>query len=109
MCIYLYFINQKTNNMKTITQKELKMLLNIYNEQNTDSCGNYTVETNQEKGLIGSLVKKGLVYDSYEGDVFSPNWQFNTYSFCCTNDGIEILNINGFDTSHLKEYYELYQ
>ena len=95
--------------MKTVTKKELEILRSIYNDQNTDSCGNFKVETNEEKGLIGSLVKKELVYDSYEGDTFSKNWQFSKYSFCCTNEGIEVLNINGIDTSHLKEYYDLYQ
>ena len=95
--------------MKTVTQKELEMLHSIYNEQNTDSCGNFKVETNEEKGLIGSLVKKELVYDSYEGDTFGKNWQFSKYSFCCTMDGINILSKNGFNVSHLMEYYELYQ
>jgi len=95
--------------MKTVTSKELEMLKDIYNDQNTDSCGNYKVETNEEKGLIGSLVKKDLVFDAFEGDVFSKNWQFTKYSFCCTNEGILVLELNGFDTSHLKIYYELYQ
>jgi hypothetical protein len=92
-----------------LTQNELKMLLSIYNEQNTDSCGNYKVETNEEKGLIGSLVKKELIYDSYEGYTFGKNWQFSKYSFCCTMNGIQVLSENGFDVSHLIEYYELYQ
>jgi len=95
--------------MTTITQRELQMLQDIYNDQNTDSCGNYKVETNEQKGVIGSLVKKELIYDSYEGDVFTKNYQFNKYSFCCTNEGIVTLENNGFDTSHLKIYYELYQ
>jgi hypothetical protein len=95
--------------MKTVTLKELQMLKDIYNDQNTDSCGNYKVESNEEKGLIGSLVKKDLVFDAFEGDVFSKNWQFNKYSFCCTSEGIATLELNGFDTSHLKTYYELYQ
>jgi hypothetical protein len=95
--------------MKTVTQKELKMLHDIYNEQNTDSCGNYKVETNEQKGLIGSLVKKDLVYDAFEGDNFGKNWQFSKYSFCCTMEGINLLSKNGFNVSHLMEYYELYQ
>lgn len=95
--------------MKIITEKELKMLHNIYNDQNTDSCGNFKVETNEEKGLIGSLIKKELIYDSYEGYSFGKNWQFSKYSFCCTMEGINILSENGFDVSDLIEYYNLYQ
>jgi hypothetical protein len=95
--------------MKTVTQKELQMLHNIYNEQNTDSCGNYKVQTNEDKGLIGSLVKKDLVFDAFEGDTFGKNWQFTKYSFCCSMDGINVLSANGFNVSHLMEYYELYQ
>lgn len=95
--------------MKTITKKELEILSSVYDYQNTDSCGNFKVETNEEKGVIGSLVKKELVYDSYEGDTFGKNWQFSKYSFCCTKKGIEVLNINGFNTSHLQVYYDLYQ
>lgn len=95
--------------MKQVTQRELQMLFDIYNDQNTDSCGCYKVETDEQKGLIGSLVKKELVYDSYEGENFGKMWQFNRYSFCCTDDGIKVLEENGFDTSHLKYYYELYQ
>ena len=44
--------------MKNVTHRELQMLLDIYNDQNTDSCGCYKVETDEQKGLIGSLVKK---------------------------------------------------
>ena len=95
--------------MKKITPKELQMLKDIYNDQNTDSCGNYKVETNEEKGLIGSLVKKELVFDAFQGDVFAKNWQFSKYSFCCTMEGINILSENGFDVSDLIEYYNLYQ
>jgi hypothetical protein len=96
--------------MKTkVTQNELQMLSDIYDYQNTDSCGNYKVETNEQKGLIGSLVKKGLIYDSFEGYNFSPNYQYNKYSFCCTMEGINILSENGFNVSHLMEYYKLYQ
>ncbi len=90
-----------------LTQNELKMLHNIYDDQNTDSCGNYKVETNEQKGLIGSLVKKELVYDSYKGDTFGKNWQFSKYSFCCTINGIQVLSQNGFDVSDLIEYYKM--
>ncbi len=95
--------------MKKITQRELQMLKDIYNDQNTDSCGNYKVETNEEKGLIGSLIKKELIYDSYEGDTFGKNWQFSKYSFCCTMEGINLLSENGVNVSNLMEYYQLYQ
>lgn len=94
--------------MTTITTRELQMLKDIYNDQNTDSCGNYKVETDEQKGLIGSLVKKDLIYDSYEGYTFGKMWQFTKYSFCCTDEGIKLLEDNGFNTSDLKWYYELY-
>jgi hypothetical protein len=77
MCIYLalsliYQTNQKT--MKTInelksnlTELEFEMLVSIskcYNFYN-NRCYNEKL-TSREKGVIGNLVKKGLVYDAFE-------------------------------------------
>ncbi len=93
--------------MKQVTPRELQMLLNIYNDQNTDTCGCYKVENDEQKGLIGSLVKKELVYDSYEGQKFANLNGYEKYSFCCTDDGIKLLEDNNIDTSDLKWYYEL--
>ena len=84
--------------MKTVTSKELEMLKDIYNDQNTDSCGNYKVETNEEKGLIGSLVKKDLVFDAFEGDVFSIVYSDLSVNYMATNISLIELGCKVFST-----------
>jgi hypothetical protein len=43
----------------------LKEIIGLYNEDD-NICFNRQL-TNQEKGIISSLVKKELIYDSFEG------------------------------------------
>jgi len=54
---------------KQLTQLETKLLNEIISmyDENDNLC--FTRELTQiEKGVISSLVKKGLVYDSFEGE-----------------------------------------
>ena len=76
--LYLHITNsqtQKINAMKTLndlksklTEKEfstLEMIVNCYDKyDNICYDGKLTAS---EKGIFGSLVKKGLIYDSFEG------------------------------------------
>jgi len=51
------------------TQKERDLLNEVkaFYDENCNLC--FTRElTNEEKGVMGSLVKKGLVYDSFENE-----------------------------------------
>jgi len=51
-------------NLTTLESTLLDEIIGMYDE-NDNLC--FTRElTNQEKGVISSLVKKGLVYDSFE-------------------------------------------
>jgi hypothetical protein len=66
----------KTNKMKTINQLnetltslEIEMLSKIIESYDFDSNICYQKSlTSTEKGIVGSLVKKGLVYDSFESE-----------------------------------------
>ena len=60
----------KLNKMSTknLTEKESLMLQEIISNYDEDDNLCFTRQlTQEEKGVIGSLVKKGLVYDSFEG------------------------------------------
>lgn len=53
----------------TLTQKETILLQEIIGMYDEDSNTCFTRQlTPEEKGVIGSLVKKGLVYNSFEGE-----------------------------------------
>ncbi len=85
--------------MKTIlTQKEVELLETIAALQVEDNYSEYTaVKLIQEKGILGSLVKKGLVYDCYEG----MNCGYVWYMYCLTEEGFDYCKENGIDTSHI--------
>lgn len=56
-----------TELFESMTLREFSMLETIvsFYDENNNIC--YDSElTNQKKGIVGSLVKKGLVYDSFE-------------------------------------------
>lgn len=82
--------------MKNLTQKEIEVLKMVADSQIEIGFSEYDyVRTPQEKGLLGSLVKKGLVYDAYgweEGDDFM---------YCLTGDGFDACKSLNISTSHI--------
>lgn len=53
-----------------------------------------SVDSNEEKGYLGSLVKKGLIYNAYYGE--------KTYMYCVTELGLNICKELGIDISHIQ-------
>jgi hypothetical protein len=52
--------------------------------------------TNEEKGVVGSLVKKGFIYDSFAdmADMADMGGGYQRHNFFPTNDGINTYNQN---------------
>ena len=88
--------------MKTkLTQSELQTLEKVASEQYVDNLSTYTqVKNNQEKGLLGSLVKKSLIYNCYGNDYD----KVVKYMFCLTQKGFEVCKENNISTSHIEIY-----
>ena len=83
-------MTQTTN----LTQKEKTILKDVCFLQMEDGLSEYTEVSNaSEKGILGSLVKKGLVYNCHEGESF--------YMYCLTTDGLELCKQLGFETQHI--------
>ena len=62
-----------TNKLTNLEIELLNEIIEMYDE-NDNLCFTRQL-TNQEKGIMSSLVKKGLVYDSFEGiDGYSHNY-----------------------------------
>lgn len=83
--------------MKTnLTQNEIEILTSVANCQIEDGFSEYTsVDSDSEKGTLGSLVKKELIYNCYSE--FEEN-----YMYCLTEQGIEICNQLGISTKHIQ-------
>lgn len=79
-----------------ITKLENKLLNDIMLGENDGVCVGYSEYdgldiSNQEKGVLGSLLKKGLVYDSNENNIN----EFDYEPMYCTN--LEGKKIEGFE------------
>jgi hypothetical protein len=85
--------------MKTnLTSNEVITLSKVANSQIEDGYSEFTsVESNEEKGILGSLVKKGLVYDCYEGMGMG-------YMYCLTEEGFLACNELEIETDHIVIY-----
>ena len=75
----------------TLTKKELKLLNEVNKYWDIDEPGfseftNRNVKTKSRAGVLSSLAKKGLVYDSYED--YDDD---NTSMWCMTDDGVNEL------------------
>lgn len=80
-----------------LTKTETIVLNAVCGLQTEDGHSEYTsVSGPAEKGTLGSLVKKGLVYDCYDGV-----YEGLGYMYCLTSKGIEVCKELGFDTSHI--------
>lgn len=78
-----------------LTPNELEILTRVCYKQVEDNFSEYTeVTAPYEKGILGSLVKKGLIYDCYSGGD-------DGFMFCLTQEGFQICKENNIDTSHI--------
>ena len=83
--------------MKTqLTQNEIAILNDVANCQIEDGFSEYTsVDSPSEKGILGSLVKKELVYNCYSEIEES-------YMYCLTQEGVITCNELGISTKHIQ-------
>jgi hypothetical protein len=81
-------------NTTNLTANEVAMLTRIIGQYNEDCNLCFTAELNQsEKGIIGSLVKKGLIYDSFDDEYLKEiDSAYDTYNFFPTDEAIELIN-----------------
>jgi hypothetical protein len=85
--------NDKNN---TMTELEIKVLGMVSRSQIEDGFSEYDyVSSASEKGILGSLVKKGLVYDARELE------QGNEFMYCLTDEGFDACSQLGISTSHI--------
>ncbi len=83
-------------NEMNLTTEEVKVLGMVSRSQIEDGFSEYdSVSSPSEKGVLGSLVKKGLVYDARENEIG------NEYMYCLTPLGFEMCSQLGFSTAHI--------
>jgi hypothetical protein len=81
-----------------LTEKEIEVLSNVAGMQIEDNYSEYTsVNNNIEKGILGSLVKKGIVMNGYEGYE-----QEMGYMFYLTEYGFKVCEEYKISTSHIQ-------
>jgi hypothetical protein len=79
-----------------LTTEEIKVLTMVAKSQMEDGYSEYDyVSSPQEKGVLGSLVKKELVYDSYEFE------EGKRFMYCLTHQGFEVCEELQISTSHI--------
>jgi hypothetical protein len=84
---------------KKLTDLEIKVLGMVSRSQIEDNFSEYdSVSSPSEKGILGSLVKKGLVYDAREME------QGDDYMYCLTTEGFEKCGELGISTRHIIMY-----
>jgi hypothetical protein len=80
-----------------LTKNEENVLYVVCKLQNEEGHSEYTsVKDCTEKGILGSLVKKGLVYDCYDGVYTNMG-----YMYCLTTDGVNVCKELGIKTDHI--------
>lgn len=86
---------------KQLTAKEFTTIKKVANLQSQDNFSEFTdVKSNEEKGILSSLVKKGLVFNCY-GDGFDDHVE---YMFCLTSKGMKLCEEVGISVSHIEVY-----
>ena len=81
---------------RRLTINELRILGNVAGAQIEENYSEYTsIDSNEEKGIIGSLVKKGLIVNGYSGD------DYEGYMFYLTEEGFECCKAWGIPTNHI--------
>lgn len=96
--LVVYLLHQTKQTMKNtnITQLEINVLRMVANSQIEDGFSEYDyVSSSQEKGILGSLVKKGLVYDARESE------SGDDFMYCLTDEGFTACSELSISTSHI--------
>lgn len=89
-----------TNTQTQLTAKEIEILKDVAAMQVEDNFSEYTsIGSNSEKGILGSLVKKGIVFNGYEGYEKEMG-----YMFYLTELGFEVCKQYNISTSHIHLY-----
>jgi len=79
-----------------LTDLEKSTLVDVCFQMKEENFSEYQeVYSNQEKGLLGSLIKKGLVYDAFK------DMNMGCYMFCLTSKGIDACKKLNISTSHI--------
>jgi hypothetical protein len=80
----------------TLTQTEIDVLTMVSKAQIEEGYSEYdSVNSASEKGILGSLVKKGLVYDAREFEAGEE------YMYCLSTEGFEMCKQLNISTSHI--------
>ena len=83
-----------------LTAKEIEVLKDVAAMQVEDNFSEYTsIGSNSEKGILGSLVKKGIVLNGYEGYEKEMG-----YMFYLTELGFQVCKEYNINTSHIHLY-----
>ena len=80
-----------------LTKKESDLLRVIFSEQNEEGHSSFdqdSVKTHSCAGVLSSLIKKGMVYNSYEGytdydERTGKEIPCKTNLWCITDEGVE--------------------
>jgi replication-associated recombination protein RarA len=92
----LYICTMQNEQNNKLTDLEIKVLHMVSRSQIEDGFSEYdSVSSASEKGILGSLVKKGLVYDARE---LEPG---DDYMYCLTDEGFVACSELGISTSHI--------
>jgi replication-associated recombination protein RarA len=92
--VYICGMRNEQNNK--LTDLEIKVLGMVSRSQIEDGYSEYdSVSSASEKGILGSLVKKGLVYDARELE------QGDDYMYCLTPEGFQECDELGISTRHI--------
>ena len=91
--------NEQTMKNLNLTDLEKSTLQEVCFAMSQDNYSEYQeVYSAQEKGLLGSLIKKGLVYDAYK------DMGIGSYMFCLTSKGIDTCKELEISTNHITIY-----
>lgn len=82
-----------------LTSKEVNLISQIAFYQTSDNHSEFNyVNSNSEKGVLSSLIKKELVFNVHE------DLEEKFFMYCLTEKGIEICKDLKIDTSHIEIY-----
>jgi hypothetical protein len=82
-----------------LTSKEVALLSEIAFYQTADNHSEFDyVNTNSQKGVLSSLIKKDLVFNVHE------DLEEDFFMYCLTEKGMQVCNQNDIDTSHIIIY-----
>ena len=82
-----------------LTSKEVSLLSEIASCQTADNHSEFTyVNSNSEKGVLSSLIKKELVFNTHD------DLEEDFFMYCLTEKGIQICQELKINTSHIEIY-----